>query len=58
LPFAGALKNCPILFLLDGDLTFGTAVESAALRMAFGQLEPAVIEGVAYDATTAVQTPS
>lgn len=49
LPLAGPLENCPILFLLDGDLTFGTAVESNALRTVMGQLEPAVIVGVAYD---------
>jgi uncharacterized protein len=41
--------NCPILFLLDGDLTFGTAVECVAFRTLFGQLEPAIIVGVAYD---------
>jgi hypothetical protein len=39
-----------MLFVLDGALTFGTAVESASLRTAAGQLEPAVIVGVAYDA--------
>lgn len=49
LPFAGTLENCPILFLLDGDLTFGTAVESVSLRTVMGQLEPAIIAGVAYD---------
>jgi uncharacterized protein len=49
-PLTGALENCPILFVLDGALTFGTAVESASLRTAAGQLEPAVIVGVAYDA--------
>ena len=47
-PLTGPPENCPILFLLDGDLTFGTAVESAALRTAFGQLQPAIIVGVAY----------
>jgi uncharacterized protein len=48
-PLTGPLENCPILFVLDGALTFGTAVESASLRTAAGQLEPAVIVGVGYD---------
>jgi uncharacterized protein len=50
-PLTGPLKNCPIFFVLDGALTFGTAVESASLRTAAGQLEPAVIVGIAYDAS-------
>src|ERR1700691_2990040 len=49
LPLKGPFQNCPILFVLDGDLAFGTAVESAALRTVVGQLEPAIIVGVAYD---------
>src|SRR5580658_11314061 len=48
-PLLGPPENCLILFVLDGDLTFGTAVESAAFRAMFGQLEPAIIVGVAYD---------
>ena len=48
-PLAGSVENCPIVFLLDGDLTFGTAVEVVAFRTLFGQLEPAIIVGVAYD---------
>jgi predicted alpha/beta superfamily hydrolase len=43
-------SNCPILLMLDGALTFGTAVESASLRTTLGQLQPAVIVGVGYDA--------
>jgi predicted alpha/beta superfamily hydrolase len=48
-PAAGPTEDCPILFMLDGDLTFGTAVESLALRAAFGQLQPAIIVGVTYE---------
>jgi ferri-bacillibactin esterase len=41
--------DCPIVLLLDGAMTFGTAVECTELRMAVGMLTPAVIVGVAYD---------
>src|SRR6202020_2930340 len=49
LPLKGPLQNCPSLLLLDGDLSCGTIVESASLRTVVGQLEPAIIAGVAYD---------
>src|SRR5215475_9286267 len=48
-PLAGTPENCPIVFMLDGDMTFGTAVESLGLRAAFGQLQPAVIVGITYE---------
>lgn len=41
--------DCPIVLLLDGSMTFGTAVECTELRTAVGMLAPAVIVGVAYD---------
>jgi ferri-bacillibactin esterase len=44
------LSNCPILVVLDSDLTFGTAVESSSLRALMGQIQPAVIVGIGYDA--------
>jgi predicted alpha/beta superfamily hydrolase len=46
-------SDCPILFVLDSGITFGTAVESTAMRTAAGLLEPAVIVGVGYDADLA-----
>ena len=48
-PFTGAPADCPIVVVLDGAMTFGTAVESTELRAALGQLRPAVIVGVAHD---------
>ena len=48
-PFTEAPANCPIVVVLDGAMTFGTAVESTELRSAFGQLRAAVIVGVAHD---------
>jgi predicted alpha/beta superfamily hydrolase len=42
--------DCPILFVLDSGITFGTAVESTAMRAPAGLIEPAVIVGVGYDA--------
>lgn len=41
--------DCPIVVVLDGSMTFGTAVECAELRTAVGFLTPAVIVGVTYD---------
>ena len=48
-PFTGVPADCPIVVVLDGAMTFGTAVESTELRAAFGQLRPAVIVGVSHD---------
>ena len=48
-PFTGTPIDCPIVVVLDGTMTFGTAVESTELRSAFGQLRPAVIVGVSHD---------
>ena len=46
-------RDCPILFVLDSGITFGTAVESMAMRTPTGLTEPAVIVGVGYDADLA-----
>ena len=56
-PFTGVPADCPIVVVLDGAMTFGTAVESTELRAAFGQLRPAVIVGVSHntDAVTAAR---
>jgi len=48
-PIPGTPADCPIVVVLDGMMTFGTAVESTELRTAVGQLRPAVIVGVAHD---------
>ena len=48
-PFTGTPIDCPIVVVLDGTMTFGTAVESTELRSAFGQLRAAVIVGVSQD---------
>lgn len=45
--------DCPILFVLDSGITFGTAVESTAMRAPTGLVEPSVILGVGYDADLA-----
>src|ERR1700759_1436563 len=49
LPLLGPAENVPILVMLDGDMTFGTAVESVALRAAFGMVQPAIVVGVTYE---------
>ncbi|WP_162935722.1 alpha/beta hydrolase [Tsuneonella amylolytica] len=41
-------ENCPILFVLDSSLTFGTAVERVSMYSAMGALHSAVIVGVGY----------
>ncbi|MBV8682880.1 MAG: alpha/beta hydrolase [Caulobacteraceae bacterium] len=48
-PLVGLDGELPIFIVLDSGITFGSAVESAAMRMAMGALEPAVIVGVGYD---------
>lgn len=51
LPLLGTGKppeSCPILFVLDSSLTFGTAVERSSMYSAMGLLESAVIVGVGY----------
>jgi predicted alpha/beta superfamily hydrolase len=55
-PFTGAPADCPIVVVLDGAMTFGTAVESTELRSAVGQLRPAVIVGVAHDTDVVTAT--
>jgi predicted alpha/beta superfamily hydrolase len=42
-------QDCPILFVLDSGMTFGTAVDAAGFRAMIGQLTPAVIVGVGYE---------
>lgn len=55
-PFTAAPADCPIVVVLDGAMTFGTAVESTELRSAVGQLRPAVIVGVAHDTDVVTAT--
>ncbi len=41
-------EDCPILFVLDSSLTFGTAVERLSMYAAMGLLQPAVVVGIGY----------
>jgi predicted alpha/beta superfamily hydrolase len=41
-------EHCPILFVLDAELAFGTAVERTSMYAGMGKLESAVIVGIGY----------